>query len=242
MKIVKLNATTSTNSYLRSYTKELSPEGDVLVWAIEQRSGRGQRGAYWEAQPGKNLTLSVFKRVEALPIDKSFYITMATSLAVFEALEALGLQQLSVKWPNDILAGRKKICGVLIESIIRNGLTGVIIGVGLNVNQVHFSKAPNATSIALETGRYFDLEEVLNLLIQKFYKYVERIVSGAFESLKAEYESKLFRKDKASTFESPSGERFTGIIKQVSETGKLILQLEDELHKEFDLKELKLLY
>ena len=140
------------------------------------------------------------------------------------------------------MAGRSKICGVLIESIIRNGLTGVIIGVGLNVNQVHFSKAPNATSIALETGRYFDLEEVLNLLIQKFYKYVERIVSGAFESLKAEYESKLFRKDKASTFESPSGERFTGIIKQVSETGKLILQLEDELYKEFDLKELKLLY
>lgn len=242
MKIVKLNATTSTNSYLRSYTKELNPDTDVLVWTIDQRSGRGQRGAFWEAQPGKNLTFSVFKRIEALSLDQSFYITMATSLAVFEVLEQLGLQQLSVKWPNDILAGRLKICGILIESVIRKDLTAVIIGIGLNVNQVQFSRAPRATSIALETGRYLDLEEILDLLIQKFYTFVARIISGDFEALKAEYEQKLFRRDKASTFEDPSGNRFTGIIKEVSKTGKLIVQLEDELYKAFDLKELKLLY
>ena len=86
------------------------------------------------------------------------------------------------------------------------------------------------------------MEEILNLLVSKFYKYVALITEGAFETLKKEYEEKLFRKGKASTFQSNSGELFTGIITEVSKTGKLILQLEDELYKEFDLKELKLLY
>ena len=144
MKVVKLNATTSTNSYLRAYTKEFDSESDILVWTLDQQAGRGQRGASWESEPGKNLTCSVFKRVEGLPMNRSFYITMATSLAVYEALEAYGVKNLAVKWPNDILAGKSKICGILIESVIRNGLYAVIIGVGLNINQKIFKYAPRA--------------------------------------------------------------------------------------------------
>ena len=242
MKVVKLNATTSTNSYLRAYTKEFDSESDVLVWTLDQQAGRGQRGASWESESGKNLTFSVFKRVKGLPVGKSFYITMATSLAIYEVLEEFGVENISVKWPNDILAGKSKICGILIESVIRNGLYAVIIGVGLNINQKVFKHAPRATSLALETGKIFDLEEVLEFLIIKFYKYVALITQGAFETLKTEYEDKLFRRGKASTFKSNTGELFTGIITEVSKTGKLILQLEDELYKEFDLKELKLLY
>ncbi|WP_028377606.1 biotin--[acetyl-CoA-carboxylase] ligase [Leeuwenhoekiella sp. MAR_2009_132] len=242
MKIVKLNATTSTNTYLRAYTRKLDIEDDTIVWATEQSAGKGQRGAYWESEKDKNLTFSVFKRVEGLPVDRQFYITMATSLAIYEALQQLGINQLSVKWPNDILAGRSKICGVLIESVIRNGLYAVIIGIGINVNQKIFTRAPRATSILLETGKYHEPEEIMKMLISKFYHYVDLITNGDLTLLKAEYESKLFRKDKASTFELPNGELFTGIIKEVSKTGKLILQVEDELLKEFDLKELKLLY
>jgi len=242
MKVVKLNATTSTNSYLRAYTKEFDSESDILVWTLDQQAGRGQRGASWESEPGKNLTCSVFKRVEGLPMNRSFYITMATSLAVYEALEAYGVKNLAVKWPNDILAGKSKICGILIESVIRNGLYAVIIGVGLNINQKVFKHAPRATSLALETGNFFELEEIIELLITKFYKYVDLITEGSFDALKHEYEDKLFRKGKASTFKSNTGQLFTGIITEVSKTGKLILQLEDELYKEFDLKELQLLY
>ncbi|MEZ7494046.1 biotin--[acetyl-CoA-carboxylase] ligase [Leeuwenhoekiella aequorea] len=242
MQIVKLNATTSTNTYLRAYAKKLDVVEDTIVWAAEQLAGRGQRGAFWESEKDKNLTFSLFKRVGELRIDRQFYITMATSLAVYDALKQLGIEQLSVKWPNDILAGRSKICGVLIESVIRNGLYAVIIGVGLNVNQRLFVRAPRATSIALETGKHHELEEILNILISKFYHYVELIAQGQLIALKKDYESKLFRKDKASTFKLPDGSTFTAIIKEVSKTGKLILQLEDELYKEFDLKEVKMLY
>ncbi|MFI8378647.1 biotin--[acetyl-CoA-carboxylase] ligase [Leeuwenhoekiella sp. NPDC079379] len=242
MKIVKLNATTSTNTYLRAYTRKLDIKDDTIVWATEQSAGKGQRGAYWESEKDKNLTFSVFKRIEGLRADRQFYITMATSLAIYEALQELGISQLSVKWPNDILAGRSKICGVLIESVIRNGLYAVIIGIGVNVNQKIFTRAPRATSILLETGKHHQPEEIMKMLISKFYHYVDLVTKSEFAGLKADYEAKLFRKDKASTFELPSGELFTGIIKEVSKTGKLILQIEDELLKEFDLKELKLLY
>ena len=86
------------------------------------------------------------------------------------------------------------------------------------------------------------LQGIGGLLITKFYKYVDLITEGSFDALKHEYEDKLFRKGKASTFKSNTGQLFTGIITEVSKTGKLILQLEDELYKEFDLKELQLLY
>ena len=242
MKIVKLNAITSTNTYLREYTRQLNSEEDILVWATDQQAGRGQRGAFWESEKDKNLTFSVFKRVEGLRVDMQFYITMATSLAVYEVLHELGLKQLSVKWPNDILAGRSKICGVLIESVIRNGLYAVIIGIGLNVNQRVFKRAPRATSILLETGILYEPKEILDRLILKFYDYVALITAGNFVDLKDTYESKLFRKNKASTFKLPNGELITGIIEEVSKTGKLILRLEDELYKEFELKEIKMLY
>ncbi len=243
MHIVKLNATASTNSYLREFCRKLNAKEDVLVWANEQTAGKGQIGTKWEAEPGKNLTFSVFKKVELLTANKQFYITMATSLAIFEILQNLNITNISVKWPNDILAGREKICGVLIESVIKNSkLSAVIIGIGLNVNQTKFYHAPRATSLKLQTGVHFELEELLDKLIQQFYKYVDLITSGNLKILKASYEDKLFRKEKASTFRTPEGAYFTGIIKGVSNYGKLIIQQEDEVFKEYAMKEIELLY
>mgnify|MGYP001984296679 CR=1 FL=1 len=242
MHIVKLNATTSTNTYLKEYTRELDYKDDILVWAHAQVEGRGQRGAIWESEPGKNLTCSVFKRVEGYRADRTFYMTMAASLMVVETLEHFGVRQLTVKWPNDIMAGSRKICGILIETVIRDGLYGVILGVGINVNQQAFERAPRATSVLLETGRVTDLSEVLDYFVKSFYKYAELVSRFDFTNLHQLYEKQLFRKGKVSTFELPGGKRITGIIRGVSKNGKLILQLEDELLKEFDLKEIKLLY
>ena len=242
MHIVKLNATTSTNTYLKEYVRELDNEDDILVSANAQVEGRGQRGAIWESEPGKNLTFSVFKRVEGFRVDRTFYMTMAASLMVVETLEHFGVRQLAVKWPNDILAGTRKICGILIETVIRDGLYGVIMGVGININQRVFERAPRATSVLLETGRITNLDEVLDYFIKSFYKYAERVSQFDFTTLHQLYEKQLFRKNKVSTFELPEGKRIAGIINGVSKNGKLILQLEDELLKEFDLKEIKLLY
>ncbi len=242
MHIVKLNATTSTNTYLKEYARELDSKEDILVVTHTQLEGRGQRGASWESEPGKNLTFSVFKRVEGFRADRTFYMTMAASLMVVDTLKHFGVRQLSVKWPNDILAGNLKICGILIETVLRDGLYGVILGVGLNVNQKVFQEAPRATSLLNQTGKIHDLEEVLNRFLEAFYTYAKRVEEFDFTGLHKSYEQRLFRRNKVSTFQLPEGELLTGIISGVSKNGKLILQLEDELSREFDLKEIKLLY
>jgi len=108
----------------------------TVVSANEQTNGRGQMGTVWESEPSKNLMVSVFKKIDCLAIDQQFYVSMASSLAVLKTLKKIQIPNLSVKWPNDILSDNRKICGVLIESIVRKQqLDAIIVGIGLNVNQ-----------------------------------------------------------------------------------------------------------
>lgn len=243
MQILKVSATSSTNSYLRQISKDQILTDDFLVWTENQLAGRGQMGTTWESESFKNLTFSVFRKVLNVPLHSQFAITMATSLAVYEALKELGITQIFVKWPNDILAGDRKICGILIESIIKGSqLEAVIIGVGLNVNQTVFKIAPRATSILNETGVEYKQEEILSKLVDKYTKYVQILLEGKYLDLKMAYEDKLYRNGKPSMFEYPNGKRVPGIIQGITETGRLQVLFEDNQLSCFDLKEIKLLY
>ncbi len=243
MRIVKVNATASTNSYLREFCRSMHIRDDILLWTDHQFSGSGQRGTTWESEPFKNLTFSVSKRAHLLPIDMQFYITMAASLAIFELLKEIGVERISVKWPNDILAGSRKLCGILIESVVKNNkMDNVIVGVGLNVNQINFEHAPKATSLKLEMDTDYELPALITKISQLFEKYIDRITTGDFEQIKADYESRLFKKDKPASFSSPTGHQFIAIIKGVSHIGKLILQHEDNILQHYGLKELKMHY
>lgn len=131
MHIIKLDAIDSTNSYLRQLSSKDNLEDFTVVMSKVQTKGRGQMGTVWQAQPSKNLMCSVFIDVSFLDIDENFYISMAASLAITKTLRQFQLQQLNVKWPNDILAGQKKISGILIENVIKNNhLQASIIGIG----------------------------------------------------------------------------------------------------------------
>lgn len=243
MRIVKVNATASTNTYLREFYRNTDLGEEVLLWTDHQYAGRGQRGASWESQAFKNLTFSVYKRVKGLRLNQQPFIIMAASLAIYELLETLQLQRIAVKWPNDILAGNRKLCGILVESIINNNkLNAVIIGVGLNVNQTHFKHAPQASSLKLETEKDYDLEFLIQNIKKLFQNYVNRIAKGDFDQIKTDYERRLFKKDKAAQFEDPSGIKFTGIIRGVSPTGELIVQQEDDLLYKYRNKEIRMLY
>jgi len=147
----------------------------------------------------------------------------------------------SVKWPNDILSGNKKICGILIENIIKKGeLNAMVIGVGLNVNQTAWENVPRATSIKTQTGIHFDTQEILNMLLEQFHYYVKLLLDGDLNKIKEDYESYLFRKNKPSTFLNSDNEQFVGIIKGVTNQGKLILLEEDNVINHYDLKEIEL--
>ena len=243
MEIIKLNATNSTNTYLKNLLKEKQVKDLSCIWALSQTQGRGQQGAKWISDPGKNLTFSVLKKFENLPSEYHFLLNMEVSLAIFRALKKLYIPDLAVKWANDILSSKKKICGILIENTLhKEQISSSIIGIGVNVNQVFFNDLPNVSSLQKIMGHPFDLEEVLLLICQELEVSLKSLSPTRFETMLDEYHTHLFRKDKPSTFEYPNGERFMGYIRGVSHNGQLQVEQEDALMSSFSLKEIKLLY
>ncbi|WP_340074696.1 biotin--[acetyl-CoA-carboxylase] ligase [Leptobacterium sp. I13] len=243
MDMIKLDAIDSTNSFLKKLSGEKELNDYTVVLAEYQSGGRGQMGTSWKSEPGKNLTCSIYKKVLCVDRTAQFYLNIAVSLAVYDVLQSLTIPQLKIKWPNDILSANQKICGILIENVIKQGqLYNTIIGIGLNVNQTDFSGLLNATSLKLLTGRSYDLDELVQRIIQKLQIYEKYIIEKIFKELSQTYEACLFRKDKPSTFKDAKGQLFMGYIKGISNDGRLKVLLEDEVMKEFELKEVKLLY
>ena len=243
MRIIKVNAIDSTNSYLRKMCNEEFVTDYTIITTNKQTKGRGQMGTVWDSDKGKNLVFSVFKDLNTLTIENSFYVSIVTSLAIHKALKEINITALKIKWPNDILSETNKICGILIENVIKNNkLSSCIIGVGLNVNQTEFKNLPKASSLKSITGKHFNLDELLNNIINQLKHYFTRLDNDEFAELKQEYEDELFRKNKPSTFRNTEGTMFSGFIKGISNSGKLNILLEDEITQEFDLKEITLLY
>src|SRR5690606_8606593 len=190
-----------------------------------------------------NLTFSVLKNFKKLMAIDQFHINICVSLAIYEALSQINVPDLMIKWPNDIMSGRHKICGILIENVLSGpDINSSIIGIGLNVNQLTFKNLPDVSSLKLLTGITFDLDELLFLIIDRLKINLGTIMDDDFEALKSSYGNKLFRKDKPSTFKNGKGELFMGFIKGVSDCGKLLILLEDDILQEFDLKQVRLLF
>lgn len=243
MYIIKLNAIDSTNTYIKALTAKALPQDYTVAVAETQTKGRGQMGTSWDAQSGKNLTASVFKHLAFLKIEQQFYVSMVVSLALCWALQRLNIPRLSIKWPNDILSEDQKICGILIENVIKNNaLQGSIIGFGLNLNQKYFDNLPHASSLQLITGILYNKDEVLSEVLNGLQLYFKMLEAQDFSEIKAEYEALLFRKEKPSTFKTSKNTFFTGIIKGVNEHGLLNVWTEDEIIKTFNLKDIRLLY
>ncbi len=243
MLIIKLNATESTNAYLKNAMLSEVLDDFTVVTANEQTKGRGQRGTLWQSEAGKNLTFSILKRFEDLAVSEQFLLNMVVSLAVVDALAQLQVPHLSIKWPNDILSGTSKICGILIENIVNSrAIQASVIGIGLNVNQLAFEDLPKVSSLKLILGRTFALDDILEAILSRLESWFSAIEGKRIREVRDPYEARMFRKDKPSTFMSENGELFMGFIRGISDTGKLKVELEDSLLREFDLREIRLLY
>ena len=109
MKIIKLNAIDSTNSFLKELAQSSSLEDYTSVVTNDQTNGRGQMQHSWISEPNKNLTFSIFTTLKSLLIQHQSYLNFATTLALFEVLNDLKVPNLAIKWPNDIMSGHYKI-------------------------------------------------------------------------------------------------------------------------------------
>ena len=108
MNIIKLDATPSTNDFLKALLTNQFVENFTVVTAENQTSGRGQMGAKWEVESGKNLTFSVLVKDVLTEINSIFHLNVLVAVSIIEALEHFNIPNLAIKWPNDILAEHKR--------------------------------------------------------------------------------------------------------------------------------------
>lgn len=225
----------STNSWIREHLDTF--EGSL--WTSCQTAGRGQAGNSWESEKGKNLLFSYLVRQPAVEVGHAFRLTMATSLAVCDTLDAELLEhcQPSIKWPNDIYVGDKKICGILIETgLVGQRIDYAIIGIGLNINQTQWlGDAPNPVSLKQVTGREEHIEEIE----QRLEEALERRLAQVNEpqQLKEEYMERLYRRtgewwwkerevstEPTRIVEGETKGAFRASIKDVCENGEIVLE------------------
>ena len=238
---VKLNAIDSTNDYLKKNPGLDQLPNFLVVTAENQTNGRGQHGANWTSEPGKNLITSVL--VHDFYKDKfaPFELIIAVSVAIHHALQQFSIPDLAIKWPNDIMSGNKKIGGILIENLHKSDKRIFsIIGLGLNVNQIQFDGFPQASSLQLICAKEFDKQE----LLEKIVSVLEHKLlywDALRESSMEHYQNYLFKKGVSAQFKTKHN-TFSGIISGVDPEGRLEITNEFNKKISFELKEIQLIY
>jgi BirA family transcriptional regulator, biotin operon repressor / biotin---[acetyl-CoA-carboxylase] ligase len=242
MKLIKLDAIDSTNEFLKGLSNQELLENFTVVTAENQTKGKGQMGAVWSSEIGKNLIMSILINNFLFDINAVYNLTIVVSLAVIEALESENIPDLAIKWSNDIMAGNKKIGGILIENAIKSDGTIVsVVGLGLNVNQTNFENLPQASSLAVICNTTFDKEKLLITIVENIKQNIKNWNHNS-DSLWKKYTDKLFKKGVPIAFATPESVNFMGIIQGVSEIGKLQILLENDTIVEYDIKQIKMLY
>jgi BirA family biotin operon repressor/biotin-[acetyl-CoA-carboxylase] ligase len=240
--IIKLDAIDSTNDYLKQLAKENELENYTIVIASEQTKGRGQMGAKWHSEPGKNLTMSILIKDVRLEGSNLFDFNVAIILGVMKVLSLLKIPDITIKWPNDIMAGTKKVGGMLIENALKSdGSFTSVVGLGLNLNQTNFKDLPQATSLTCVTGDNYNAEEMAILLGKSMENYLLALPQNAALLWEA-YHQMLFKRDYPVLFEDKKGNRFMGIIKSVTPEGRLAVMLEDHSITHYEVKQIKMLF
>lgn len=241
MNIIKLSAINSTNDYLKSLALSQQLENFTIVTAEAQTQGKGQMGGVWSAEAGKNLTFSILLKGLLAETSGIFTLNVAVVTAIATAVSGFGIPDVSIKWPNDILAGNKKICGVLIENSFKSdGQIQSVVGIGLNVNQTDFEGLPKASSMAVMADKQFDKEEIMLAIAQQLQQNVFDLESKK-QMLWQQYHNVLFKKGVPMPFEK-NGHKFMGIIHKVTSNGQLEVLLEDDTLAHYGIKEVQLLY
>lgn len=185
--VVRLPVVDSTQTVAFDLAAEGAADRTVVV-ADHQSAGRGRRGRFWTEAPGTSLLASILVRPRA-PLGLWPAFSPMTAVAVAEALRRTSGLQTRLKWPNDVLAGGRKIAGILLES--RGGTADpvLVIGVGINLAQREFAPelAGRATSVALKTGRAPERDALLDVLLEEFDAWRARLEAEGFEPVRSRW-------------------------------------------------------
>ncbi len=222
-KSIDLETVDSTNDYLKKLLKSEKPDEGTVVIAKEQIAGRGQMGNTWESNKGENITMSFVLYPNFINVSDQFILSKMVSIAIVDFLKIF-IDEVKIKWPNDIYVKNRKIGGVLIENtILGNNISSTVVGIGLNINQKTFSSSlPNPTSLSLETRRDYTISELIDLLLSKLNNGYNELVSGKIKELDVDYLKCLYQNKEMKQYKA-GNEIFQAQIIDVDQFGRLCL-------------------
>jgi BirA family biotin operon repressor/biotin-[acetyl-CoA-carboxylase] ligase len=241
LKYVHLEQIDSTNAYLQRQQSEC----DIRNWVVsanEQTAGKGMGSNGWESEVGKNLTFSLALDMSFLPAERQFLLSEAVPLGILEVLDGiLPTKKLSIKWPNDIFYENRKLAGILINSTIKANMMGIsIIGIGLNVNQMHFQEWPtHPISLKMIMGKEYALQPLLEQIAEHIIIKVEQLKSDS-TVIEQDYLKRLFRYHTWADYEV-DGKVLRLFMTGIDLFGRLMLVDEADNSYCFDIKEIKFL-
>ncbi len=265
MEILRYKETDSTNLRAKEAGNK-GVSADTLFIADKQTAGVGRRGRSWESPEGENIYMSLLLKPDIEP-SKAPMLTLVMAVAVAEGIRNVWLKMneeflthghkecvivrdcggeadinkipnIQIKWPNDIIINKKKVCGILTEmaldgTVIKN----VVIGVGINVNQKEFVSElkDKATSLLLENSvaqdREFDREAIISAVLEEFYKYYDGFLrAGDLSYLQERYNQMLVNRDAQVVIHEPGNEYKAHAI-GINEQGELAVELSDGTRK-----------
>ncbi|MEO7802146.1 MAG: biotin--[acetyl-CoA-carboxylase] ligase [Ginsengibacter sp.] len=234
-----LETVDSTNNYAMGIIDVGLAEHGFTVMALEQTGGKGRQGKTWLSPAGQNLMFSIIMSTDKLTIQQQFKFTAAIALACVSFIRNLltTITKFKVKWPNDIFINDRKAGGILIENKIQGSTwRWAVVGVGLNVNQIDFTDElkKSATSLKMETGNDYDLEEFGRRLSRELITTIENLLTISTETVMNDYNYLLFKKDEKVKLKKDNMV-FETTIKSVDSSGNLITY--DALERSFTVNE-----
>ena len=245
MKTIYLKETGSTNNHIQQFLSEGKEiEEGTLVWTGFQSAGRGQGKNRWESERNANLTFSIALYPDFIPATEQFLLSQIAALGVIDFLSSFcGLRDLSIKWSNDIYWKDQKIGGMLIENRLSgHAISHTILGIGINMNQTIFKgDAPNPVSVKQITGRDYALDSAI-IAVQKavLNRYLQ-LLRDEKEQIRSDYFNSLYRRKGYFAYRDQLGE-FLACIKNIRDTGHLVLETQTGEERVYAFKEVSFVF
>lgn len=225
MVIIKKDIISSTNEFIKENYETL--DNYTVVTAKYQTRGKGRMTRNWESSNADNILMSILIKEFKERSDLNL-LSLVASMSVHKFLKKY-LDNLYIKWPNDILVNNKKICGILLEGKINNDSKMVVIGIGININQIVFNNEINeiTTSLKRELDKDFDIDELIEELVHILITDIEVFLNGSDEFIKY-IRTYLFGINKLIEY-TRNNTLCEGIILDIDETGRLIVKEQDQI-------------
>jgi BirA family biotin operon repressor/biotin-[acetyl-CoA-carboxylase] ligase len=221
-----LSTVDSTNNHAMRLIREGKAAQGMVIFALEQTEGKGQRGRSWQSESGKNIMMSTLIQGSRFSINEQFPLSASIALACYDFFSKYAGDETRIKWPNDLYWRDRKAGGVLIENTVKEGkLEWIVAGTGININQVDFSAAMHAKAVSLKqiTGKEFDPFQLSKELLLCIEKRIDLLLAnGAHQAISA-YNDLLYKKGEEAMFRK-NQIVYKAMVRQVNISGELEIE------------------